>query len=83
MSPGLGTLQRAILEALPTAEVYIGVYDVRRLKREVADQWNAWYGAYLTASFEASFSRAVRTLIARGYVERHLVERTWLTAVKR
>jgi hypothetical protein len=83
MSRGLGTLQRAILEALPTAEVYLGVYDLRAVKFTLAKQWGAWDGWNLDSSFEASFSRAVRTLITRGYVQRHLNERTWLTAVKR
>jgi hypothetical protein len=73
MSRGLGKLQRAILEALPTTEIYAGVYDLSALKRALAEP-----GSCYTASFEAAFSRAVRTLMARGLLQRHLIMKRWV-----
>jgi hypothetical protein len=68
MSRGLGKLQRAILEVLPdhTAD-YCDVYDVRAIKWALAYRWGAVYRDWcISAEFEASFSRAMRTLVKRG-----------------
>jgi hypothetical protein len=76
MSRGLGSLQRAILEVLPDHPAdYIGVYDVRAMKWTLARRWGAVYGDWcISAEFEASFSRAMRTLVTRGLIQRTLYQ---------
>lgn len=77
MSRGLGTLQRAILDALPAHEVngYPGVYDLKKLRMSVAHAWGKTHplikygrpaGFWVDGAFAACVSRAVRTLMKRG-----------------
>ena len=74
-SRGLGKLQRAILDALPAHELaqHPGVYDLRRLRVALAQEWGKTYprrdkygrlsGFHLESAFTTCFSRAVSTLI--------------------
>lgn len=69
MSRGLGKLQRAILEALDADSTPGGVYNWSAIRAAVAKQVGG-YGRYgMTSAFEASFSRAMRTLSQRGLVQ--------------
>jgi hypothetical protein len=79
MSRGLGALERAILQALsaPRELWRFGYFDSPHLAegigdlREVADRlWQHQGSAYRTrASFQASFSRAVRGLLRRDLLQ--------------
>jgi hypothetical protein len=76
MSRGLGKLQRAILEVLPnhTAD-YADVYDLRAIKWALAYRCGAVYHDWcINGEFEASFSRAVCTLVKRGLLQRTLYQ---------
>jgi hypothetical protein len=81
MSRGLGWLQREILETLDKARpgVYyeqLGIYDVGRTKVHLAKKlgrmgWNDHaHQPCVQPAFQASFSRAMRTLVDRGLLIR-------------
>jgi hypothetical protein len=82
MSKGTGRIQRDILARClddPRTEVQKGVYDLRLVARCVAGPGDAKYHSgdpkfalpfCPSESFSAAFSRAVRSLIKRGELER-------------
>jgi hypothetical protein len=85
MSRGLGTLQRAIIEALDTHQAILATihadplagrrhYHVEDLRAVVVRRLGGDAREGYTRSFEAAMSRALRTLGARGLIryEPHL-----------
>ena len=84
MSRGLGIMQRRILDALVARpggdrvdERHVasfglapGVHDLRKVSRALASEYAAMSCAnYATGKWQASFSRAVAGLVARGYLK--------------
>ena len=81
MSQGLGSIQQEILAALSEHEVvgHPGVYDLQRLRLVLAMRHGKtwWIGAHgqnsgytIAPTFAVSFMRAMKTLMARGILQR-------------
>jgi hypothetical protein len=77
MSRGLGSLQREILATLNrgheadfVSDDYHAVYDLRAVKRTLAARRQDRLPRLHYPAFEASFSRAIDTLIGRGLLRR-------------
>jgi len=83
MSSGLGAMQRRILDALAVRlggdrvdenhiasfGLALGVHDLRQVSKAMArDHGGIYNGSFVTGKWQASFSRAVAGLVARGYI---------------